>query len=691
MQYKVSAMRLKTNLRGQVKQTTLPKWKAMLPLFEAVMNAFQAIGEVGPSRGLHRIIIDCTRDDRGLDLGDELPPIVSFAITDTGVGFNDDNFDSFNTAFSDHKESRGGKGLGRFMWLVAFERARISSVFTESDSAHPWKREFVFDTSYDPDNAPAEAIATGNPGTTVILEGFKSPYKEECPRNIELLAQRLIEHFILVFLQPNCPTVELHADGTKIILNDLFQSNYKAHSAEYEFTLGNAKFALHGFRLNSPRASKHRLIYAANSRGVLTENLEEHIPNLSTRLEDETGVSFVYLAIVQSPYLDRKVNNFRTDFEISQSDDASSKQMELLQNDEDVTRAAIRKECITAIENELRDYIDSINQQKAERIARYVKDEAPQYKILLRSQNEFIGGISPNASNIDLELALHKELHKREQALKRESTRMISGAEKIRDYDEYRAKFAAFMNSYNELGVSALAQYVMHRKIIIDFLEKAISFNEQTNKWPLEAVVHDIVFPMRSSDQETLYSQQNLWIIDERLTFHSHIYSDRSLKAVKELDSESVRRPDLLIFDKKMLFSETTEDKAPINSLVVVEFKRPRRDNHDEEDNPLLQVFDQIEDVRNSREIGEGRRPIAVANKDIPAMAYIVCDITPSLEKILINNDAQITPDKRSFYGYHRNHRVYYEVIDYGKLLSDAKRRNRAFFEHLNISTPAKP
>ena len=37
------------------------------------------------------------------------------------------------------------------------------------------------------------------------------------------------------------------------------------------------------------------------------------------------------------------------------------------------------------------------------------------------------------------------------------------------------------------------------------------------------------------------------------------------------------------------------------------------------------------------------------------------------------------------FYGYHSNHGVYYEVIDYGKLLSNSKRRNRIFFERLNI------
>lgn len=42
-------------------------------------------------------------------------------------------------------------------------------------------------------------------------------------------------------------------------------------------------------------------------------------------------------------------------------------------------------------------------------------------------------------------------------------------------------------------------------------------------------------------------------------------------------------------------------------------------------------------------------------------------------------------PDKQGYYGYHTNHRVHYEVMDYGKMLSDAKKRNRIFFDKLDL------
>jgi hypothetical protein len=70
-----------------------------------------------------------------------------FAITDNGIGLNDENFDSFNTAFSDHKLSRGGKGLGRFTWLKAFDKVEIDSTF-EKQGEDPQRRRFTFDEDY---------------------------------------------------------------------------------------------------------------------------------------------------------------------------------------------------------------------------------------------------------------------------------------------------------------------------------------------------------------------------------------------------------------------------------------------------------------------------------------------------------------------------------------------------------------
>lgn len=44
-----------------------------------------------------------------------------------GVGFSDNNIESFNTLWSDNKRSLGCKGSGRFTWLRVFNKIVIDS------------------------------------------------------------------------------------------------------------------------------------------------------------------------------------------------------------------------------------------------------------------------------------------------------------------------------------------------------------------------------------------------------------------------------------------------------------------------------------------------------------------------------------------------------------------------------------
>lgn len=668
---------LRTNLRGQVRQTVLPKWKPLLPLFEAVMNALQAVQDA-PGRQ-HKVIIRIERDPELVD--DSLATINGFTVADTGIGFNDINFDSFNTAFSEYKVKRGGKGLGRFIWLKAFHRVEIDSFFTETDVDRLIARKFVFDGDYDPEKAPSATTDQGQIGTTVRLVGFREPYKSECPRLAEQIAQRLVEHFLLVFLQEECPVVEVHDYAEKISLNRIFETDFRATATASEFTIKDAAFQLHGFRLTTPRVSKHRLIYAANHRGVVSDKLEDYLPNLNGRLVDEDGNSFVYLAVIQGDYLNQRVNNARTDFDIAGADDAEADAPTLFADD--IRRADIRDACIERINDDLRDVLESINAVKEERIFRYVQDDAPQYKVLLKYRKEFINKIAPNASKAELEAALHREIYQREIKLKQEGARIIKEAEKLDDYEAYHTRFSEFMDRYNELGVSALAQYVAHRKIILDFLDRSISLLPEKGQYPLERAVHNLIYPVRTTSEDVPYHQQNLWIIDERLTYHSFLASDKPLKSLDKIESDSAKRPDLFIFDRKVAF---TEGDQPITSMTIVEFKRPQRDDYKADDNPLKQSFDMVEEVRRGHFKDHRGRPISALSDKIPAYCYVICDLTPSLHEVLLDMEgADLTPDGQGYYGYHKRRRIFFEVTDYNKLLRDAKKRNRIFFDTLNI------
>lgn len=674
-------MSIKIDLANQVRQTTLPRWKPLLPLFEAVINSFQAIKEANlPANIPGQITVRVERERNLFD--DETPPVVGFSVEDNGIGLDDGNFDSFNTAFSSNKEAIGGKGLGRFTWLKAFELARVRSTFIDENGTFQ-TRVFDFDENYDLDERglpkPAESLTRG---TTIELVTLRQEYRDRVPRSTEILIQKLIEHFILVLLESGCPKFILIDLGQRHDLNDIFERDYKSSASSHTFEIGETRFTVHGFRLPTSRTTKHKLVYAADQRAVTSDKLEEHLPTLGSRLEDENGSSFFYLAIVQSPYLSAHVTPNRSDFAFS-VDDAD---LELGLSDEPlIPRGEIRNKVIEFIEEDLSSIIENINTAKYERIKRYIHRSAPQYKFLLRHASSFLKKLSPTPSNSEIETVLHREHHRREVDLKRESTRIIREADKIDDYEGYHQRLKHFVNNYNELGLSALAQYVSHRKIILEFLQRAIAKPDGEVKYPLEQVVHQLVFPMRFTSEEIPDSQQNLWMIDERLTFHTFIASDKRLDALGSvIHSDSALRGDVVIFDENVIFADVDPKDNPINSITTIEFKRPGLNNYNESNNPVRQAYRLVEAVRKGTFKRDGQA-VAVANDRIPAFAYCICDFTPTLREVMKDIDASPTPDNQGYYGFHKGYGVYFEVIDYNKMLRDATKRNRIFFDKLNL------
>ncbi|MDQ2945301.1 MAG: ATP-binding protein, partial [Acidobacteriota bacterium] len=92
-------------------------------MFEAVVNSFQAIEDMNSRTVVPRIDILVERDDDMLP-GVEIDGSVNgFTVTDNGIGFNEDNLESFFTSDTQYKALRGGKGIGRFIWLKAFQYA----------------------------------------------------------------------------------------------------------------------------------------------------------------------------------------------------------------------------------------------------------------------------------------------------------------------------------------------------------------------------------------------------------------------------------------------------------------------------------------------------------------------------------------------------------------------------------------
>jgi hypothetical protein len=64
-------------------------------------------------------------------------------------------------------------------------------------------------------------------------------------------------------------------------------------------------------------------------------------------------------------------------------------------------------------------------------------------------------------------------------------------------------------------------------------------------------------------------------------------------------------------------------------------------------------------------------------------MAIIVADLEPSLRSLARRYDFNETWDKLGLFKYHEDFDVFIEILGFDKLISNAEKRNAAFFEIL--------
>ena len=126
-------MPIKTSLVGRLRNLQLSKSRALLPLFEAVVNSIHSIDErlgKDPSYSISasKIDIDIKYSSQlSLDKKQQ-PEIIGFNIIDNGIGFEKSNYESFQTLDSLYKQAKGCHGIGRLLWLKAFENVNVESV-----------------------------------------------------------------------------------------------------------------------------------------------------------------------------------------------------------------------------------------------------------------------------------------------------------------------------------------------------------------------------------------------------------------------------------------------------------------------------------------------------------------------------------------------------------------------------------
>lgn len=657
---------MKFALIGRVKNTHLPISKPLLPLFEAIANSLDAIEEVGSSAESY-IKIEVDREEE-MDMGQKpLGRVIGFRVYDNGVGFTEANYNSFETSDSLLKQQRGGKGLGRLLWLKAFSSVRVESVYYEKGQ---WfQRIFGFRLSDDGiyDSELRNLQGQHERSTCITLDSYVSPYSSQCPKKLDTIAEKIIEHCLMYLLRDDCPHMSISDGIDEINLKQYMKEKLVSGGETETINYKGQTFTLKHFRIYEVEQNKHRVHFCAHNREVSPYT----IPQVPKIIPDESGKDFVYMGYLTSSYLDNNVDNQRVRFTIEDTPTIDFPDRPSMQEIEDIVDSNVLKY--------LEASLVPLREKNHQRIVDYISRQAPKYRALLNHCQNELRQIPPGLSDKELELALHKIGRDFEMKIRIDTDALLNADIESVGKDEYKSKYSALLVQCSDIGKSNLAEYIVHRRTMLDLLEKRISMGEE-GSFDREDAVHSVIFPLKKTSNEINFGDHNLWMIDERLSYHSFLASDVPLdQQTEQIEVNSKHRPDIIVYNRPLAF---VEDERPFSSVVIIEFKRPGRKDYSKDENPINQIYGYIEDLQSGK-CRDNKGQLVQLKNGTPFFGYVVSDITPKILEFCKKGDLKPTPDESGYFGYNSNYNAYIEVISYNKLIDDTKKRNRVLFDKL--------
>ena len=664
---------MNTSLRGRVRNTRLPKKQSLMPLFEAVVNSIHAIEDSGASNsdGVINVTVNRILQDR-LSTGIPSGPsdVIGFSIEDNGIGFNTTNFESFRTLDTEYKVSKGGRGIGRLLWVKCFDRVRVSSVYEESGEKR--KRIFSFDAQSGINEHRDITLSDDQPTRTMVeLVGVRDSYRNICPKLRDAISNQLFEHLLQYFLRrEGCPMISIRDGDVKSCLQDRFSREFEESIASQTFALKGHEFSIAHVKFRDRISSGHFIALCADGRRVDNVPLKNRVPGLFERIEDSEG-EFIHGSYVMSKFLDDCVRPDREGFDILDS-------VGLLRESE-ISRDELIVMALESARVHLSENLKLSRKFSEERIHQFVS-KTPNYRPILKHLDPESKIVDPSITDRELELHLHKEQQVLEHGLIEQGQNVLQ-VKDGEDVEHYEQRIQGFIEKITDINMSTLARYVSHRRVIIEFLAKSIS-SVDGNGYAREARIHQLIMPRGSDSEDVDEMRSNLWLVDERLAFHDYLASDKPLSRQPILSSESNKRPDinaLKFGNNPALVSDGRLGQIP--SLTIIELKCPMQN---ERNNPLAQTLEYLDAIRAGRVKTARGRPIPKAG-DLFAYCYIIADLSSHVVQQCEQQDFAIMQDGAGYFRHFQNLRAYVEVISYDRLVSGARERNHAFFAKLGL------
>lgn len=626
----------------------------LLPTLEAVSNAMHGIetqfGDDARLKGKIEIAIANLTD----------PATIMISITDNGIGLNEENYGSFKTPFSGYKLKTKGRGFGRFIAFKVFARIHYSSRYLAVPAN--LSRTFRFDIAQEQELI----FHDGDPDFAHI--GLRVEYDEPLPVWHDLIksldakdiADHIGSHFLPYFLYKWLPEITLQFDNEppQSIKNHFETVFVQAESGTIECQIDGVVETIEYSLTRVPRTrsfKNHCLLFAAADRIVgnprdLTNTLgQPHFLN-------EQDEAYIIIAVVRGEVFESRLNDARTGINISPK------------TVEEIVHAI--SEVIQKTENSQIAKIKSAQSSELNEALR----ENPILRIGLkgRSINEYVAGKPNNWKAQDFVSNLAIERYRASKDLSKSIVTAASSP------DKYMETIQEIVKKIDESNKEALAEYVVHRKKVIELIEAARKYTGDGRHAP-EDTIHDLVFRRFSDTVETDYFEHNLWLIDDALAFLPYVSSDRAMHGKGRKKGDKI--PDLAFFDDSLILGDNDG-----TTITIVEFKKPSRNDYkfgDEKHDPVLQVINTLKNATAAGGIAKTDGSHFAFTGAVRRFAYIIADIKPTLVSVLHDHDFKNNWNPSIYFRYRDNEQMFIQVMGYDTLIENAKKRNQAFFSVL--------
>lgn len=528
--------------------------------------------------------------------------------TDNGAGMADQQVKAFVTkdsTFKDDLRINGiGKcfGSGRVQYFHFFDRIKIRSVFEKGNSLLLRTLDVESNTNEISEASFITTEANSNTlETSVSLIGLSNDaMKKHFIAKIlpdEFSAANIKRHILITFLQRFIALKDIignflieivfsinGSDKNIAVINSLDLPNRLPvkklpiccpHGVDAKLPEYNLNVSTYEFSENEYPSFVHDVALCANS------SIVKYLTNTYLKVRKDRSRAInnkFYLILVESDYLERKVNVRRDNFDI---------------------RTSCRNSDMISIEPSMEDIIDSLEDYVLSILTPTDFDRE-----LLIKETGMKFGISPSMlldTRVKVkygdtaDMIAKRVLKKYQEEIVNDTESIFDMKQKLIELDPRKSDFRDSVNAMSwkyastikKMDMANLSQLVVRRSAMLEVLTCAIKgeLSVQDSKSVRnenEKLIHNIFFPTGKDSKDII--DHDIWILNEEYHYFEHIASDKALSSIPwnesdklfdlNIDSElevlfnknnsenRLKRPDIAIFNQE-------------GAAIIIEFKAP--------------------------------------------------------------------------------------------------------------------